>query len=79
MKNEEIRAGRFCARLIKDGYEVHDDENGRIATVHLPEAARGQIRRDASADVAQRHHQSRASMLAAVASSPQTGRSRKAG
>ena len=70
-----IRAGRFYAVIIGDGYEIHDDTvrdprltllTTPIRTVHLPASSRAQIKRDASAEVARLHHELSRSIAAAA-------------
>jgi hypothetical protein len=71
-----IRAGRFFAIIIGDGYEIHDDTvrdpeveilTIPIRTVSLPEATRAQIKRDASAEVARLHHEATTTQRLATA------------
>lgn len=64
-----IRAGRFYARIIVDGYEIYDDtvramgyETMRIGpppirTVYVRHSSTSQLKREASAEVARLHHE----------------------
>ncbi len=56
-----IRAGRFFAVVLGDGYEIHDDVRGLVSRTYCGGSWSSRAR-EASGEVAQRHHEQHRTM-----------------